>query len=408
MILQLLHSSLDASTLRFVLSRSRCAPTVSDLMKILDRYLLRQFVQIFLICFLSMMGLYVVIDAFQHLDQFSGHAKEGGNLIGIIGKYYAYRSLSFFDRTSGILAMIAALFTATWLQRHQELTAMLAAGITKFRVIKPLLAAAVVVSLLGVANRELVIPRIRNELMRDTSDLAGDETRDLEPRFDGQTDILIGGEKTIADQQKIIKPNFVLPASLARYGKQLVADEGFYQAANSNHPAGYLLDHVTSPTKIDQLASLKLEDRTILVTSRDAAWLEPGQVFVVSQLPFQMLASGSAWRNYASTSELITELSNPSTDLGADVHVAVHSRLMQPVVDVTLLMLGLPLMFSRRNRNVFLSIGMCMLVAISFSVLTLACQSLGGLNLLRPTLAAWLPIMIFLPVAVGMSHSLRT
>jgi len=377
-------------------------------MKILDRYLLRQFVQIFLICFLSMMGLYVVIDAFQHLDQFSGHAEEGGNLLGIIGEYYAYRSLSFFDRTSGILAMIAALFTATWLQRHQELTAMLAAGITKFRVIKPLLAAAVVVSLLGVANRELVIPRIRNELMRDTNDLAGNETRDLESRFDGQTDILIGGEKSIADQQRIIKPNFVLPASLARYGKQLVAEEGYYLVATSDHPAGYLLHNVTSPSKIDQLASLKLEDRTILVTSRDATWLEPGQVFVVSQLPFQMLASGSAWRNYASTGELITELNNPSTDLGADVRVAVHSRLIQPVVDVTLLMLGLPLMFSRRNRNVFLSIGMCMLVAISFSVLTLACQSLGGLNLLRPTLAAWLPIMIFLPVAVGMSHSLRT
>jgi len=158
-------------------------------MKILDRYLLRQFVQVFLICFLSMMGLYVVIDAFQNLDQFSRHVKGNGNLLGVIGEYYAYRSLSFFDRTSGILAMIAALFTATWLQRHQELTAMLAAGIPKFRVIKPLLAAAVVVSLLGVANRELLIPRIRNELMRDIDDLAGSETRDLEARFDGQTDI---------------------------------------------------------------------------------------------------------------------------------------------------------------------------------------------------------------------------
>jgi len=164
-------------------------------MKILDRYLLRQFVQVFLICFLSMMGLYVVIDAFQNLDQFSRHAKENGNLLGVISEYYAYRSLSFFDRTSGILAMIAALFTATWLQRHQELTAMLAAGITKFRVIKPLLAAAIVISLLGVANRELVIPHIRNELMRDVNNLAGNETRDLEARFDGQTIFLSAVKK---------------------------------------------------------------------------------------------------------------------------------------------------------------------------------------------------------------------
>ena len=377
-------------------------------MKILDRYLLRQFVQVFLICFLSMMGLYVVIDAFQHLDQFSSHAEQNGGLLHVIAEYYAYRALSFFDRTSGILAMIAALFTATWLQRHQELTAMLAAGISKFRVIKPLLAAAIVVSLLGVANRELVIPRIRNELMRDTKDLAGNQTRDLEARFDGQTDILIGGEKTVAIEQRIIKPAFILPSSLARYGKQLVADNGYYQPANEQHPPGYLLDAVTMPPNIDQLESLRLGERAIVVTARDANWLKPGQVFVVSQLPFQMLAGGSAWRNYASTSELITELSSPSTDLGADVRVAVHSRLIQPVMDGTLLMLGLPLMFSRRNRNVFLSIGLCLLVAVSFSLVILGCQSLGGLNLLRPTLAAWLPIMVFLPVAVAMSQTLRT
>ena len=377
-------------------------------MKILDRYLLRQFVQVFLICFLSMMGLYVVIDAFQHLDQFSSHAEQNGGLLHVIAEYYAYRALSFFDRTSGILAMIAALFTATWLQRHQELTAMLAAGISKFRVIKPLLAAAIVVSLLGVANRELVIPRIRNELMRDTKDLAGNQTRDLEARFDGQTDILIGGEKTVAIEQRIIKPAFILPSSLARYGKQLVPDNGYYQPANEQHPPGYLLDAVTMPPNIDQLESLRLGERAIVVTARDANWLKPGQVFVVSQLPFQMLAGGSAWRNYASTSELITELSSPSTDLGADVRVAVHSRLIQPVMDGTLLMLGLPLMFSRRNRNVFLSIGLCLLVAVSFSLVILGCQSLGGLNLLRPTLAAWLPIMVFLPVAVAMSQTLRT
>ena len=83
-------------------------------------------------------------------------------------------------------------------------------------MIKPLLIAAIVVSLLGVANREFVIPipHVRDELTRDTKDLGGNQTRDLEPRFDGRTDILIGGEKTVAAEQRIIKPTFVLPATL--------------------------------------------------------------------------------------------------------------------------------------------------------------------------------------------------
>ena len=377
-------------------------------MKILDRYMLRQFVQIFTICFLSLMGLYVVIDAFGHLDSFSSHADQEGNLIQVVAEYYGYQSLSFFDRTSGILAMISAMFTVTWLQRHQELTAMLAAGISKFRVIKPLLVAAVVVSLLGVANREFLSPRFRDELTRDTKDLGGEQLRDLESQFDGKTKILIGGEMALPAEQKIVKPAFILPAPLAVHGKRLVAEEAIYHESTARRPSGYLLSGVSSPAKIESLASLKLQDQPVIITPSDANWLRPDQVFVVSQLSFQLLANGSKWRNYASTSELITELSSPSTDLGANVRVAVHTRLLQPVMDATLMMLGLPLMFSRRNRNVFLSIGICLLVAVAFYVVALVCQSLGGLNLLRPTLAAWLPLMIFLPVAVVLCHEFRT
>ncbi len=377
-------------------------------MKILDRYLLRQFVQIFAICFLSLMGLYVVIDAFGHLDSFSNYAKENGSLLGVIAEYYGYQSISFFDRTSGMLAMIAAMFTVTWLQRNQELTAMLAAGISKFRIVRPLLLAAVVVSLVAMAGRELLIPRIRDQLSRNVKDLGGTESGELVARFDGQTDILIGGEKTLAELRRIVNPTFVLPPTLARYGKQLIAADAFYLDPSDDHPAGYLLRDVSAPAKIDRRKSLTLDDRPVILTPRDARWLAPGEVFVVSQVSFPLLAGGSKWRAHASTREIITELNRPGSDLGADVQVAVHTRVVQPVMDVTLLMLGLPLMFSRRTRNVFLSIGICLLVALAFSLVALACQSLGGLSLMRPTLAAWLPIMIFLPMAAGMSQTLRT
>lgn len=387
-------------------------------MLIIDRYLLRQFVQIFAICFFSMTGLYIVIDAFGHLDNFSAHAEKQGNLFGVIAEFYAYRSLGFFDRTGGILAMLAAMFTVTWLGRHQEMTALLAAGISKVRVLKPLLLAAVVVSLLGVLNRELVIPRVRDELMRDTKDLGGTAARDLEARFDSQSDILLGGEKVIVAERRILKPTFVLPAPLARYGKQLVAENAYHQAANRDHPAGFLLDEVISPANLADQPSQKItlpgsqpgeqEEQVVIITPRDAAWLNPDQLFVVSAMPFQLLASGSQWRNFASTGELIAQLKSPSTDLGSDVRVAVHTRFVQPLMDVTLVMLGLPLMFSRKNRNIFLSIGICISAALTFSMVALACQSLGGLSLLRPSLAAWLPLMIFIPLAVIMSHSLRT
>jgi lipopolysaccharide export system permease protein len=377
-------------------------------MFILNRYLLRQFLQVFAICFLSLTGLYIVIDAFGHLDHFSSYAeKDGGSLFGIMASYYAYHSLAFFDGTSGILAMVSAMFTITWLQRHQELTAIMAAGISKLRILKPLLLAAAAVSLLGVANREFVIPRVRHELTRDTKDLGGDAARDLQPRFD-RNDILIGGDKVVLAEQKIIKPAFVMPPELSRYGKQLTAHEAYQVDASEEHPAGFLLAGVTTPQNADSLSSLIIEQRAAILTAKDTAWLKPGQMFVASDLPFPLLASGSNWRRYASMGELISELNNPTTDLGADVRVTVHKRMVQPLMDGTLLMLGLPLMLSRGNRNVFLSIGICLAIATAFTLVALSCQSLGGLSVMRPSLAAWLPLLMFVPVAAGMSYTLRT
>ena len=59
------------------------------------RYLLRQFLQSFLICFISLTGLFIVIDAFANLEEFINYAQKQGSLLGVIGTYYAYRSLMF-------------------------------------------------------------------------------------------------------------------------------------------------------------------------------------------------------------------------------------------------------------------------------------------------------------------------
>lgn len=377
-------------------------------MTILDRYLLRHFVQIFAICFVSLAGLYIVIDAFQHLDSFTAYAEQQGSVARVMGEYYAYQSVDLFDRTSGMLAMIAAMFTITWLQRHQEMTAMLAAGISKFRIAKPIIIAVVALSILAAASREWIIPQIRGELTRDTQNLSGKEFRDLQGRYDAQTDIALGGEKAVMAERRIVKPTFILPAELSKYGRQLVAEDAYYLDATEDHPSGYWLKKVSSPANIDKVKSLRQGDRVIIVTSREAPWLNKGEAFVVSQLSFELLANGSTWRRFASTRELLDELHQPSTEPGADLRVAVHARLLQPFMDSTMLMLGLPLMFSRRNRNIFLSIGICLAAAILFFAVSIACQSLGNIGLLRPTLAAWIPLLVFVPVAVAMGHTFRT
>ena len=89
---------------------------------IIDRYLLRQFWQAFLICFCSLTGLYFVIYGFNNLDEFINYAEKQGGLLVVMGSYYAYRSFSFFDSMSHILTLIAAMFTSFYSWRLIHLT----------------------------------------------------------------------------------------------------------------------------------------------------------------------------------------------------------------------------------------------------------------------------------------------
>ena len=169
-------------------------------MNIIDRYLLRQFLQNFVICFLSLTGVYVVFDAFTNLEAFMSLAK-GMTLMKIMAAYYGNQSLFFFDRISSLLVLMSAMFTMAWIQRHHEMTALMAAGISRIRVVAPVLVAAVAVILLSVINREVVIPKLKDQLAMRPSDLKGNVVEELLPQYDNATDVLIEGRCAVVDQE---------------------------------------------------------------------------------------------------------------------------------------------------------------------------------------------------------------
>lgn len=376
-------------------------------MGIIDRYLLRQFLQTLVICYLSLTGLYVVFDLFTNLEEFLQAAEKGGGLWKLMLTYYSHRAIYFFDRTSGLLTLVAAMFTLTWLQRHNELTALMAAGVSKLRAAAPVLGAAAVIAVLAAANRELVIPRFQEELSRKTTDLLGDRGQAMAPRYDHDTGVRMWGESTYSDRKRISKPDFLLPSSLARYGEQLAAKEAFYEEADGPRPAGYRLKGVTSPAGLDAQPSLPAEGDPVLITPRDAPdWLAPGECFVVSGVTFDHLTGGQAWRQYASTPALVRGIRNSALDFGADVRVTIHSRIVQPALDLTLLLLGVPLVLTRENRNVFVAIGACIAMVTLFTLVVLGFQYMGNEYLIAPSLAAWGPLMVFVPVAAGLSEPL--
>ena len=73
-----------------------------------------------------------------------------------------------------------------------------------------------------------------------------------------------------------------------------------------------------------------------------------------------------------------------------------HSRIAYTLTHFVLLLLGIPLVigFERLSRNLFLRVGLCVLVCGIFYSLSFICSNLGNTGMIYPILAAWLPIVI--------------
>ncbi len=314
-------------------------------MTIIDRYLLRQFTQNFVVCLVSLTGIFVVFDAFTHMDDFLQYAK-GIELLKVMAAYYSYQSLFVFELISPTVVLMSAMFTMAWIQRHHELTALMAAGIPRIRVVMPVLAAAAAITLLAVVNRELLIPKIKDQLAKRPSGLKGNVVEELVPQYDDATNVLICGHNLVIDKKKIEQPEFVLLHTkdpLRAYGKSWKAAVAQFLPATESHPSGYRLEDVTEPASVAQRPSLCLDGRPVLMTPHDySSWLKPNEAFMVSDVTIDELTPEMTMRRFASTGELIWSLKHHSY-FSPDVRVMIHSRILQPFLDLTLLFLGLPL-----------------------------------------------------------------
>jgi lipopolysaccharide export system permease protein len=371
-------------------------------MRILDRYLVRRFFQAYLITFASLIGLYLVIDAFTNLDEFSEHSQSVWSVLQHMAGYYSYRVILFFDRLAGIIGMMSAMFTLTWMQRQGELTPLLAAGVPLYRVAGPVVGAAVLISGVQVANQELVIPQIRNRLLREADDLTGNKVQPVEGAYDNETNIFLGGKRGYAQQKRIGDAQFILPPTVVDSLTMLRAENAYYIEPQGKQPGGWKLVG-TEPVHL----RVRPEYRDKLFPLPGS---KKGQYFLVSHVSYDQAVRRREWHQYASTAELIALLRNPSIGAGPEQAVLVHSRHVRPLLNLVLLLVTLPLTIARGGRNFFLSMGISLAVSGAFFGTVSVSHYLGnlGYSWFPPALAAWLPLLIFGSLATAVMDQAMT
>jgi len=362
--------------------------------RILDRYLVGLFIRAFLICFFCLVGLCIVIDAFANLDEFSERCSGVLSLLAIMAEYYSYRVSLFFDRLSGIIVTIAAIFTISWIQRTNELTPMLAAGRSVYRVVLPVLLAAIGINALAMVNQEMVIPSIADRLQQDHDD---DGTKVLRPQavYD-RRGILLNGAGCYR-QSRSIRPAFVtLPPAVAGSVVELWAEEARYVPPGEGSPSGgWVLVHVRpQPPDVPRDILEPLD--------------EPGNYFLHTTITFSQVKRRKNWFQYTSTRQLLSAMRDARGGLRAEMAVLVHSRLTRPLAGLTLLFLVLPFVLAGPTQPLVRTMGACIVISVAFKAFAILCQRLGSLELIHPATAAWLPILVFGTIAIGLSDMIRT
>ncbi len=340
----------------------------------IDKYIIKTFIPCFIVCMFAICGIYIVIDALQNLEDF---IELGSKAIPLAFYYYAFMIPVILAQLFPAITLIAVSLVLIRFARNNEIMAMQVAGICLYRILLPVFVLSVIMSFAAVANQELIIPFYADKLKRvEQSTFADDEKSNI--LLEDKVNHILLRTRTLNIVENKIESVFVIGRN--ENGKKsftINAKEGRWTDENK-----WLLFNVVRHNFDENgkwIAPAQQMKEYILDTT-----LTPEELNTVYVNP--------TLKSFKELKELCrNEPENPRYG------VMFHSRVAYPLTNFVLLFLGIPFVigFERMSRNVFLRVGISVLICCAFYVLTYLCTNLGDIGILHPILAAWLPVVIF-------------
>jgi lipopolysaccharide export system permease protein len=364
------------------------------IVKLIDRQMIRGYFKSYAVCLASLLSLYVVVDLFTNLDDFTHHNQGLWASILRICTYYGYKISQIFDRLAEAIVLLAAMFTVAWMQRNNEQMPLLSAGVSTRRIVAPILLCAFFMLGLTVVNQEFVIPRIADKLALDRDDPGGQKSVAVRAAYESNG-IHIEGDRAMRRDFTVVPFRCMIPETLGGTMIHLTALEAHYVPGPGPRQGGWELVG-TRPADADAISGiLDVKDsyRYFLHTR---------------EVDFEALTRNPNWFLLASTSQLHQELQRPESTRLASMAVLFHMRLTRPILGIVLVLLGLSVILRDQNRNVIVSSGMCLVLCGVFFATCYACKMLGDNEYINPALAAWLPVLFFGPHALVLFDAVHT
>lgn len=409
-------------------------------MKIIDRYIIRLFLINFVILTVVFMLMFMLVDFISDSDEFVeagrvrglqlaeslsnkeaiaeiedgarpslGHMAMG--VLWVIGDWFGPSIILMFVFLSGLLVTGAMGFTFVSLVRNREIIALVASGVSMHRIAAPVLVAGVALNLLTFPLQEWVVPPLADKLIRRKSEMKHERTTQFAVEFSlDQRGSLISASRLDGDLMYDVVIFF--RDKKGNTEKRVIADEAEWdpqlklkderqwnptlKLAEETPKGGWrliggMVDEPIAGGALQQYANQGGEPYQCYITNLSPKLLTARRAGVYARL------LGSA--------DLLALRNDPI--LGSLASKILHSRFSLMVVSALVLVMGLPFFMLRLPTNMVMQSAKAAGVCLGAWAGGLVLLQVGS-GSLPPVVAAWLPVVIFLPVSAALLQLVET
>lgn len=365
-------------------------------MRILDRYVLKSVLNVFLTCLFTFIFLYVIIDLFSHLDEI---LKQKTGLY-ILARYYLSYLPIIFIQVSPISCLLATLYTLGRLNHDNELIAMRACGLSVFQIIKTLVILGLIISILSFWVNDKFVPRsnMLNQRIKEQIETSADKTQKKEAQYIN---------------------------NLSMYG---LKNRLFFIA--KFHPAINTMEGITI-LEHDEQQNMTKKIVAVKGAYKDGLWKfyqsvtydfdENGQVkgepqyfqeetMVIPETPHDFLTQRQRvdFMSIAQINDYIWKLSKSgAAAVIRNLKVDLYQRFSAPLTNLIIILLGIPFSVKMKRRSGGLaSVGLSIVMGFLYYVLTAVSIAVGKAGLISPIISASLSHIIALTCGLYMIYTL--
>ena len=352
-------------------------------MKILDRYLIKQFLQTIAFGLVAFTLIFVVINMVDNIGSFLDQNVP----FLIIVHYYVVYSPDIIKLMTPVSVLFAALFTVGKASNLSELTAIRASGVSLYRFMLPFIIATFFISIISIYFAGYIVP------------LANQTKENLEHKYLNSGYNFIGSNIYFQDSKtRIVSISFfdsnrnqAIRVSIENFDKNdLTKMISRIDAANMTY------DTVSKVWN----ASNGIE-RTFENTGQTAKYFTTLKITNLNFTPAELLT-----KQIKPEEMNLTELNNfietqkRSGNDPTGTLIEYYSRFSFPMASLVVVLFGLPISANKRRGGLAVQVGVNILVTFIYLVFMQISLAFGKNGALSPMLTAWASNLIFLAAAL--------